>query len=141
MIKFVNTKSKKNFLGTRITQICWDYHGYFFYTDAGMGEAYQFTGYGIVTIQLSNLNNSVLDNIALRTVLALQPLFIKFPLVANKTTKRALMPLFFVKLFLTKIYHSPKYKVIRARLWTLSATKGNMINKGCNDKVCQCDVI
>jgi hypothetical protein len=32
----------------------------------------------------------------------LQPLFIKFPLVANETTKRALMPLFFVQLFLTK---------------------------------------
>jgi hypothetical protein len=37
------------------------------------GEAYRRTDYGIV----------------------LQPLFIKFPLVANKDTKRALMPLFF----------------------------------------------
>jgi hypothetical protein len=53
----------------------------------------------IVTIRFPNPNNSALDNIALRTVLALQPLFIKFPLVANKITKRALMPLFFVQLF------------------------------------------
>jgi hypothetical protein len=48
-----------------------------------------------VTIQLPNFNNSALDNISLRTALLLQPLFIKFPLVANKTTKRALIPLFF----------------------------------------------
>jgi hypothetical protein len=83
-----------------------------------------------VTIQLSNPNNSALDNIALRTALSLQPLFIKFPLVANEATKRALMPLFLVKL-------NPKNKGIRARLITLSATKGNVINKGGNDKVCQ----
>ncbi|MDR1052602.1 MAG: hypothetical protein LBL39_00345 [Planctomycetaceae bacterium] len=42
------------------------------------------------------------------------------------------MPLFFVQLFLTKIHHSPKNKGIRARLGALSATKGNVINKGCN---------
>ncbi|MDR1053550.1 MAG: hypothetical protein LBL39_05190 [Planctomycetaceae bacterium] len=40
------------------------------------------------------------------------------------------MPLFLVKL-------NPKNKGIRARLITLSATKGNVINKGGNDKVCQ----
>jgi hypothetical protein len=33
-----------------------------------------------VTLQLPNPNNSAPDNIALRTALALQPLFIKFPL-------------------------------------------------------------
>jgi hypothetical protein len=48
----------------------------------------------LVTIQLPNTNNSILDNIVLRTALVLQPLFIKFPLVANKITKRALMLLF-----------------------------------------------
>jgi hypothetical protein len=58
-----------------------------------MGEAYRLTGYGI-TIQLPKPNNSALDNIALRIALGLQPLFVKFPLVANKATKRALMPLF-----------------------------------------------
>jgi hypothetical protein len=82
-------------------------------------------------------NNSVLDNIALRTALALQPLFIKFPLVANKTTKSALMTLFFVQLFLAKIHHYPKDKGIRARFMVSLATKGNVINKGCNNKVCQ----
>ncbi|MDR1054029.1 MAG: hypothetical protein LBL39_07610 [Planctomycetaceae bacterium] len=35
-----------------------------------------------------------------------------------------------------KIHHYQKYKGIRARLVVLSATKGNVINKGCNDKVC-----
>jgi hypothetical protein len=30
-----------------------------------------------------------------------------------------------------------KNKGIRARFGTLSATKGNVINKGCKDKVCQ----
>jgi hypothetical protein len=84
-----------------------------------------------VTIQFPNLNNSVLDNIALRTALALPPLFIQFPLVANKVTKRALMPLFFVQFY-------PKYKGIRECLVALSATKGNVINKGGNDKVFQC---
>jgi hypothetical protein len=48
-----------------------------------------------LTIQLPNPNNSALDNIALRMALPLQPLFIKFPLVANNATKRALMLLFF----------------------------------------------
>jgi hypothetical protein len=76
-------------------------------------------------------NNSVMDNIALQTALALQPLFIKLPLVANKTTKRALMPLFF----------RSNLQNIRAHLGALSATKGNVINKGCNDKVCLCGVI
>jgi hypothetical protein len=80
-----------------------------------------------VTIQLPNPNNSALDNIVLLTALPLQPLFIKFPLVANKAAKRALMLLFFVQLFL---HHSPKYKGIRERLGALSATKGNVINKG-----------
>jgi hypothetical protein len=94
-----------------------------------------------VTIQLPNANNSVPDNIALRTALALQPLFIKFPLVADKTIKRALIPLFFRSTFFDKIHHYPKYKGIRARLCALPATKGNVINKGCNDKVCQCSVI
>jgi hypothetical protein len=47
------------------------------------------------TIQLSQPDNSALDNIALRTVLALRPLFIKFPLVADRITKRALILLFF----------------------------------------------
>jgi hypothetical protein len=55
-----------------------------------------------VTIQLHNTNNASLDNIALRTALTLQPLFIKFPLVANKATKLALMLLFFDQFFLTK---------------------------------------
>jgi hypothetical protein len=50
-----------------------------------------FRVFFFATIQLPNLNNSVLDNIALRTALTLQPLFIKFPLVANKTIKRALI--------------------------------------------------
>jgi hypothetical protein len=68
-------------------------------------------------------NNSVLDNIALRTALALQPLFIKFSLVADKVAQRALMPLFFRST-------SKKNKGIRARLGTLSATKGSVINKG-----------
>ncbi|MDR1054186.1 MAG: hypothetical protein LBL39_08420 [Planctomycetaceae bacterium] len=36
-----------------------------------------------------------------------------------------------------KIYHCQKYKGIRARLLALSATKGNLINKGGNNKVCQ----
>jgi hypothetical protein len=31
------------------------------------------------------------------TASSIQPLFIKFPLVANKATKRALMPLFFLE--------------------------------------------
>jgi hypothetical protein len=43
------------------------------------------------------------------------------------------MPLFFVQLFLIKIHYCPKYKDIRERLGALSATKGNVINKGCND--------
>jgi hypothetical protein len=55
-----------------------------------------------VTIQLPNPNNSVPDNIDFRTALALHPLFIQFPLVANKTNKRALIPLFFVQLFFIK---------------------------------------
>jgi hypothetical protein len=82
-----------------------------------------------------------LDNIVLRTALELQPLFIKFPLVAKKSNKRALMPLFFDQLFLIKIHLSPKYKGIRARLVDFSATKGNVINKGCHDKVCLYGVI
>jgi hypothetical protein len=44
-------------------------------------------------------NNSAPDNIALRTILVLRPLFIKLPLVANKVAKRALMPLFFRSIF------------------------------------------
>ncbi|MDR1052952.1 MAG: hypothetical protein LBL39_02150 [Planctomycetaceae bacterium] len=51
------------------------------------------------------------------------------------------MPLFFVQIFLIKINHYPKYKGIRARSCALSATKGNVINKGCNNKVCPCAVI
>jgi hypothetical protein len=82
-----------------------------------------------------------MDNIVLRTALGLQPLFIKFPLVADKTTTRALIPLFFVQFFLLKIHHSPKYKGIRARVVSLSATKGNLINKGFHDNVCRCGVI
>jgi hypothetical protein len=49
--------------------------------------------------KVGNPHNSVPDNIALLTVLPLQPLFIKFPLVADKTATRALMLLFFVQLF------------------------------------------
>jgi hypothetical protein len=61
----------------------------------------------LITIQLPNPNNSALYSIIdLRTALALQPLFIKFPLVANETTKRALIPYFFVQ--------PSKYKGIRA---------------------------
>jgi hypothetical protein len=74
-----------------------------------------------VTIQLLNPNNSALDNIALRTASSIQPLFIQFPLVANKATTRALMSLFEVE---------RKNKGIRARFGTLLATKGNVINKG-----------
>ncbi|MDR1291717.1 MAG: hypothetical protein LBK06_11010, partial [Planctomycetaceae bacterium] len=48
-----------------------------------------------VTIQLLKPNNSTLDNTSLRTASSIQPLFIQFPLVADKATKRALMPLFF----------------------------------------------
>ncbi|MDR1053571.1 MAG: hypothetical protein LBL39_05295 [Planctomycetaceae bacterium] len=51
------------------------------------------------------------------------------------------MPLFFDQLFLIKIHLSPKYKGIRARLVDFSATKGNVINKGCHDKVCLYGVI
>ncbi|MDR1053238.1 MAG: hypothetical protein LBL39_03595 [Planctomycetaceae bacterium] len=40
-----------------------------------------------------------------------------------------------------KIHHSPKYKGIRARVVSLSATKGNLINKGFHDNVCRCGVI
>jgi hypothetical protein len=72
--------------------------------------------------------------IFLRTALASQPLFIKFPLVANEINKRALMPLFFVQLY-------QKNKGIRARFVALSATKGNVINKGFNNKICRCGVI
>jgi hypothetical protein len=39
------------------------------------------------------------------------------------------MPLFFS--------FNLKNKGIRARVWTLLATKGGVINKGCNNKVCQ----
>jgi hypothetical protein len=66
--------------------------------------------------------------------LPLQPLFIKFPLVANNVTQRALMPLYFVEV-------ERKNKGIRARWVTLAATKGNVINKGCNDKVCQLELL
>jgi hypothetical protein len=55
--------------------------------------------------------------------LSIQPLFIKFPLVANKAHKRALIPLFFRSI-------AAKNKGIRARFVTLLATKGNVINKG-----------
>jgi hypothetical protein len=84
----------------------------------------------IVTIQLLKPNNSVLDNIALRTASSIQPLFIQFPLVANKATTRALMPLFFRS--------NSKNKGIRARVGTLSATKGNVINKGAMIKSVKC---
>ncbi|MDR1052833.1 MAG: hypothetical protein LBL39_01550 [Planctomycetaceae bacterium] len=49
------------------------------------------------------------------------------------------MLLFFFQLFLIliKIHHSPKNKGIRECLGALSATKGNVINKGCHNKVCQ----
>ncbi|MDR1053185.1 MAG: hypothetical protein LBL39_03325 [Planctomycetaceae bacterium] len=43
------------------------------------------------------------------------------------------MPLFFRS--------TSKNKGIRARLVALLATKGGVINKGCNDKVCQCGLL
>jgi hypothetical protein len=75
-------------------------------------------------------NKSAPDTIVFRTALLLQPLFIKFPFVADKAPKHALMPLFFVQFFFDKIHHYPKYKGIRARLWTLSATKGKHDKEG-----------
>jgi hypothetical protein len=84
----------------------------------------------IVTIQLLKPNNSALDNIALRTASSIQPLFIKFPLVANNATPTRPYALIFS-------FNLYKNKGIRARLRTLSATKGGVINKGCNDKICQ----
>jgi hypothetical protein len=49
-----------------------------------------------VAIQLPKPHKSALGNCRVsRKTLPLQPLFIKFPLVANKVLKRALMPLFF----------------------------------------------
>jgi hypothetical protein len=52
------------------------------------------------------------------------PLFVTFPLVADNDPQRALMPLF--------LEVERKNKGIRARLVALLATKGNLINKGCN---------
>jgi hypothetical protein len=78
-------------------------------------------------------NNSALDNIALRTASASQPLFIQFPLVANKATK----PRPYALIFSFNLQN----KGIRARLGRLSATKGGVINKGGKDKVYQVWVI
>jgi hypothetical protein len=75
-----------------------------------------------VTIQLPKPNNSALDNIALRTALAYTALIYPISLSSQQSHKTRPYALIFEV--------ERKNKGIRARLGTLLATKGNVINKG-----------
>jgi hypothetical protein len=77
----------------------------------------------VVTIQLPKPNNSALYNIALRTTSEYTALIYQISLSSQQINQTRPYALIFLGI-------ERKNKGIRARLGTLSATKGNVINKG-----------